>query len=112
MNWRDGSRTLYDALARCLDALKGHGVRAVFLSTESHRSKVTASKPLHPSGRVSRSDYELPAPFTELPFDCPWNEGSIVTDKSLRLQDIVKLDFLALFGRPLFVYFLDSATLY
>ncbi len=96
-------KSLYDDLAHCLDYLQEHLV-AVFLSTNSKLGRLAAAQPYHSSMRVSAdSDIALPAPFTELPFDCEWGRQRIVTKRSMDLSDITCPGFLVKFGRPLFV---------
>ncbi len=95
--------SLYDDLAHCLDYLHPHLV-AVFLSTNSKLKRLAAAQPHHASARVSKnSNAALPAPFTELPFDCEWGSNCIVTQRSMTLSEITSPEFLVKFGRPLFV---------
>ncbi len=97
------SKSLYDDLAHCLDHLHPRLV-AVFLSTNLKLKRLAAPQPYHASARVTEnSDIALPAPFTELPFDCDWGGERIVTQSAMHLDDINCPEFLVKFGRPLFV---------
>jgi hypothetical protein len=100
-------KSLYDALTHCLDFLQRRLV-AIFLSTNSTLGRLAAAQAFHPSMRVSKGDdIALPAPFTELPFDCEWDNQRIVTEVPMDRHYIARPGFLVKFGRPLFVEYIS-----
>ncbi|KAG8845891.1 hypothetical protein FRB96_002221 [Tulasnella sp. 330] len=44
---------------------------------------------------------ELQPPFTELPFDCSWDNSPIISEGQMGLADVISEEFLIKFGRPL-----------
>ncbi|KAI6031017.1 hypothetical protein EDC04DRAFT_3065254 [Pisolithus marmoratus] len=100
-------KTLYDIVWSSLDHFQDSAVFTIFLSTQSSISL------LAPSANAARSSRQqntkmLPAPITELPFDChpmfPLQAGQF------KLEDLGQLSFLARFGRPLFWTMIEASS--
>ena len=95
-----GGKKLYDAMWSILAEFQNDCVFTIFLSTESSISLLAPSREPARSTRQYKTA-ALWGPITETPFDChpifPLQPGQY------GLEDIAKLEFIAAFGRPLYV---------
>src|SRR5262245_11076058 len=92
-------KTLLDVLCAAIDHLRSCPLFVIFLSTNSHLSKLAPGGPFAKSARARQNWDALQAPITETPFDCsPLFPLSL---ESLTLEDTSTVEFMAQFGRPL-----------
>ncbi|KAG6850384.1 hypothetical protein H0H93_013939 [Arthromyces matolae] len=97
-------RTSYQCLCKAFTFLRNTDVFGVFLSTYSRLSILAPSRKKHWSDRLAKRqevDFDLNAPFVELPFDC-WKERFLHEEGKDSIDKICSLEFKMRFGRPLF----------
>ena len=95
-----GRRKLYDAVWSILAEFQRDCVFTVFLSTHSSIPILAPSRETVRSSRQSNTP-ALWGPTTEAPFDRHLDFPLRLGQRGL--EDVAKLDFLAVFGRPLYV---------
>ena len=92
-------KTLRDVLCAAIDHLRPCLLFVIFLSTNSHLSKLAPGGPFAKSAHARQNWDALEAPITETPFDC--SPSFPLSLESLTLQDTSTVEFMAQFGRPL-----------
>ena len=92
-------KTLYDALCSRLNTFLNYPMFVIFLSTAFHLARFAPPGALAASARIRHSPKTLQAPITETPFDC--FPDFIIKPRTLRLKDIITVEFMAQFGRPM-----------
>lgn len=93
-----GGSTLHNCFIKALNEFPDHGLFTLFLSTVSPPRPRASPTRLSGSHRVLQTSQDLLAPYTEMPFDC---HESFPLSPGMNLEDVVSLDFLSRFGRPL-----------
>lgn len=93
-------QTRYTTLCWALDLVSSiNGLFTLFLSTSSHLRNYAPQLKFHSSARVHDADTtNIPAPYTELPFDCLLGR---IYPAQLTLGQTSDIQFLCKFGRPL-----------
>jgi hypothetical protein len=111
-NMKMGDKNRWDVLTSTLATITRAEPRDVFclsLSTSSLYPVMSRTKLLMPSARSLTPDVVLPAPHTSAPFD-------VRIDKKYRNPGVLMpaqmctVDYLAQFGRPLYVFEINSCT--
>ncbi|KAI5116426.1 hypothetical protein M0805_008897 [Coniferiporia weirii] len=92
----------YYALLSAAYAVINEPVFFLLLSTDCSFSKYFPTEPVHPSAWILPRGLGIQPPFTELPFDCLCNEESFIRSGTMSLDEVNTVDFMCLFGRPLF----------
>ncbi|TDL22026.1 hypothetical protein BD410DRAFT_898594 [Rickenella mellea] len=92
--------TLYSRFKSVLSELASKTFGTVVLTTATAMSKLAPSKAIAPSYRERIHDLELPAPFTELPFDTALFRAPLAQGV-YNIKTVGTLEFTARFGRPL-----------
>lgn len=77
----------------------------LFLSTLSHVAHFAPRRELFRSARAVESRAHQP-PITETPFDCYPN--LLITQDEYDLRQVCTIEFMAKFGRPLYVHFVST----
>jgi hypothetical protein len=93
------NKNLYDVLCSALDHLKSRPLFVIFLSANSHLATLAPSPALARSASAREHSDALQAPITETPFDCA--PDLRILPRTLSLEDISDVGFMARFGRPL-----------
>ncbi|KAG8843369.1 hypothetical protein FRB96_004072 [Tulasnella sp. 330] len=96
----EGERNAFDTSCAALNSMTCHPVFTLFLSIRINLSRFAPPKKRHQSTRVAQGP-ELQPPFTELPFDCPWDNSPIISGGQMGLPDVTSEESLIKFGRPL-----------
>ncbi|KDQ14213.1 hypothetical protein BOTBODRAFT_175000 [Botryobasidium botryosum FD-172 SS1] len=99
--------TIYDVLLWVFNQLRDYPIFAIFISTNTHAIHFPPPGPLAPSARWRGPDIRLQAPITETPFDC--YPSPPIKSGEYSLKHVVRLEFMARFGRPLFWAVLKGA---
>lgn len=92
--------TLFSRLKSVLSELRMEAFCVIILSTATSISKRVPSNDIAPSMRARDDGLDLPAPFTDLPFDAHIISEPLVPGKAT-LRSVGSLEFTAKFGRPL-----------
>ncbi|KAH7911650.1 hypothetical protein BJ138DRAFT_1100885 [Hygrophoropsis aurantiaca] len=92
--------TIYDVLCECLHDFSDNPIFTLFLSTDPSIDRLEPPRPYYSSARTYRRPVTLQVPVTETPFDCC--PAFPIAPEKLTLADVRTLEFMAMFGRPLF----------
>jgi hypothetical protein len=92
--------TLFSRLKSVLNELNLAPLCTIFLSTATMLSQLAPPKTVASSMRERDDEYNLPPPFTELPFDAYVISDPLVPGHAT-LDSVGSLEFTAKFGRPL-----------
>jgi hypothetical protein len=95
-----GEYTLYSRLKSVLSEGVKYPFVVISLSTASQVSRLAPSKEIAPSMRERSDERQIPAPFTELPFDV-YIAAEPLAPGQATLASVGSLEFTAKFGRPL-----------
>jgi hypothetical protein len=101
-----GDKNRWDVLTSTLATITLAEPRDVFclsLSTSSLYPVMSRPKPVMPSARLLTPDVVLPAPHTSAPFDVRI-DGKYQNPAVLMPAQMCTVDYLAQFGRPLYVF--------
>jgi hypothetical protein len=93
-------KRLYDVFCSALSYFVPYPLFVLYLSTNSHLGYLSPAQQWARSGRARTVD-SMQAPITETPFDCAPN--LLIKPSTLKLDDINNVEFLAQFGRPMYV---------
>ena len=91
---------LFFYLRRTLRALQGYPIFSLFLSMMSKISNFAPAVINDPSNRIVDGTLDIIPPFTELGFDQLANR---LVENKYSIEDVSTLEFMARFGRPLYV---------
>jgi len=89
----------YNALCGSLNVFREQPIFIIFLST--HSSSSALAPPCEDNRSARAPAGHLQAPITETPFDC--SPVFPLKLDELSYSDVCKIDFLAQFGRPMYV---------
>ncbi|KAJ2936287.1 hypothetical protein H1R20_g807, partial [Candolleomyces eurysporus] len=94
-----GGSSVYSLMIKALSVFNGQSFFVLFVSTVFCDHKIVAPGRLARSHRYFAAGDKLLAPYTEMPFDCHPN---FPLSPGVKLEDIIGLSFLCMFGRPIF----------
>ncbi|KAI5117184.1 hypothetical protein M0805_008163 [Coniferiporia weirii] len=97
-----GARSLYHCLCSAAGVIVGQPVFCVFLSTRCSLSSFAPSQRMYPPARITGREGIIRHPFTELPFDCLPDGRPFIKSGTMNLDEVSTIEFMCLFGRPLF----------
>ncbi|KAH7911645.1 hypothetical protein BJ138DRAFT_1125863 [Hygrophoropsis aurantiaca] len=93
-------KTMYDVLCACLNEdFFNDSIFTLFLSTDPSIDRFEPPRPYR-SSLVWTRPVRLQVPITESPFDC--SPDFPIKPGTLTLADLSRIEFMAMFGRPLF----------
>ncbi|KAH7908450.1 hypothetical protein BJ138DRAFT_1157601 [Hygrophoropsis aurantiaca] len=93
-------KDMYDVICSCLNFFLQQSIFAIFLSTNASIHHLAPHGSLARSARARSDTAKSQAPISETPFDCTPN--LIIEPRQYTLEDVCKVKFMAMFGRPLF----------
>ncbi|KAF8575276.1 hypothetical protein K439DRAFT_1665120 [Ramaria rubella] len=98
---------LYDVLCSCFNAFLGEPLFVIYLSTKLHLEQSAPSRQMASSARAYGYANALQAPINETPFDCA--KDLYIRPGKCTLQDICTIEFMSMFGRPMFWSLIEGA---
>jgi hypothetical protein len=95
-------KDMYDVLCSCFNFFLSSPIFVIYLSTNSNISQLAPPGSLARSARARENADALQAPITETPPDC--SPVFSIESHKLTLNDVYEAEFMAQFGRPMWVY--------